>query len=103
MSAIAKVTYLRAWTVLVLAGVVFVAAAIVAFDIFDRVDPFDISDSGSEVQRAYAQIEDSTGQSADPGVILLIESGADVAEVEDTLSRVDGIAAGRARRRGGTA
>ena len=93
MSAIAKVTYLRAWTVLVLAGVVFVAAAIVAFDIFDRVDPFDISDSGSEVQRAYAQIEDSTGQSADPGVILLIESGADVAEVEDTLSRVDGIAA----------
>ncbi|MFN8150540.1 MAG: MMPL family transporter [Solirubrobacterales bacterium] len=93
MSAIAKITYLRAWTVLVLVGVVVVAAAVIAFDVFDRVDPFDISDSGSEVERAYSQIEDATGQSADPAVILLIEPGEDVPAAEDTLSRVDGIAA----------
>ena len=93
MSAIAKITYLRAWTVLVLVAFVVAAAAVIAFDVFDRVDPFDISDSGSEVERAYSQIEDATGRSADPGVVLLIEPGEDVAGAEDELSRVDGIAA----------
>ncbi len=92
MSAIARVTYLRAWTVLVCALVVLLAAAVVAFDVFDRVDPFDIADPDSEVERAYAQVEDETGQSPDPEVILLLDPGVDAAAVEQELAGVDGVA-----------
>lgn len=93
MTAVARATYLRAAAVLIATAVVFVAAAAIALDIFDRVDPFDISDPDSEVERAYAQIEDATGRSADPEVILLVAPGADTAAAEEALAGVDGIAA----------
>lgn len=93
MNAVAKATYLRAWTVLLAALVILIAAAAVAIDIFERVDPFDIRDTDSEVQRAYAQIEDATGRSTDPEVILLIEPGADANAAAAALAGVDGIAA----------
>ncbi len=92
MRAVAKATYLRAWTVLLAALVILIAAAAIAADIFERVDPFDISDSDSEVERAYAQIEDATGQSPDPEVIVLVDPGADAAAAERALMEVDGIA-----------
>lgn len=91
MSAVARVTYLRAAAVLVATSVLLVAAALVAADVFDRVAPFDISDPGSEVERAYAQIEDATGRSADPEVILLVEPGADATAAVAALSGVAGI------------
>ncbi len=93
MSAVAKATYLRSWTVLIAALVILIAAAAIAADVFDRVDPFDISDSDSEVQRAYGQIEAATGRTPDPEVILLVDPGADAAAAEAALAAVDGIAA----------
>src|SRR5690348_8950752 len=92
MSAIARVTYLRAWTVMVGAIVVFIAAGAIAIDIFDRVDPFDISDPDSEVERAYDALEDGGGQSPDPEVILLVAPEADPADAEAALAGVDGVA-----------
>lgn len=92
MSAIARLTYLRAWGVLVTAVVVLIAAAAVAIDIFDRVDPFDIADPGSDVEKAYNALEEGTGQSPDPEVILLVASDADPADAEAVLADVDGIA-----------
>ena len=92
MSAVARATYLRAGAVLVAALLVFVAAGVIASDIFERVDPFDISDPESEVELAYAQLEDATGQSPDPEVILLVEPGADAALAEEALAEVEGIA-----------
>lgn len=92
MSAVAKFTYLRAWTVLVAAVVVLTGAAVLAVDIFDRVDPFDISDPSSDVERASAQLEDATGGSAEPGVVLLVNQDGDVAAAASALSTVDGIA-----------
>lgn len=92
MRTVARVTYLRAWTVLLAALLILLAAAAIAADIFDRVDPFDISDADSEVQRAYSQYEQATGQSPDPEVILLVDPGADPTAAESALAAVDGIA-----------
>lgn len=92
MNAVAKATYLRAWTVLLATLLILIAAAAIAADIFERVDPFDISDADSEVQRAYAQIEDVTGRSTDPEVILLIEPDGDAAAAAAALATVAGIA-----------
>lgn len=92
MSAVAKATYLRAWTVLLAALVIVIAAAAIAADVFDRVDPFDIRDSDSEVQRAYAQLEQATGRSPDPEVVLLVDPGADASAAASALATVAGIA-----------
>lgn len=83
---------MRAWAVLLGALVVLIAAAAIAADIFDRVEPFDISDADSEVQRAYAQYEDATGRSPDPEVILLVDPGGDADGAAHALAAVAGIA-----------
>ena len=77
MGALAKFTYLRAGSVLVAALAVFAAACALSFDIFDRVDPFDISDPDSEVVQASRAFESVTGRTAEPGVVLLVDSSAD--------------------------
>ena len=45
-----------------------------AAGVFDRVEPFDISDPESEVERADAAYAAVTGQSAEPDVLLLLDS-----------------------------
>lgn len=55
---------------------VFAAAAVLSVDIFDRVEPFDISDPDSEVVRAADVIENATGQTAEPGVVLIVAPAA---------------------------
>ena len=92
MSAIARTTYLRAWTVLIAALAVLAAAAALSLDIFDRVDPFDIADPASEEVRAGDAIEAETGRSAAPGVVLLVEPTGDVTAATSALAGVDGIA-----------
>lgn len=74
------------------AAVALLAAALpLAAGVFDRVEPFDISDPGSEVERAYAAYEAAEGVRPDPEVVLLAEAG-DVEAAATTLEGIDGIA-----------
>jgi uncharacterized membrane protein YdfJ with MMPL/SSD domain len=53
-----------------------VAALFLSHDVFDRVEPFDIGDPDSEVVGAQHAFEDVTGRSAEPEVVLLVDSKA---------------------------
>ena len=53
LRSLSELTYLRAPTIVVVAGLVLLVAAPFAAAIFDRVEPFDLSDPNSEVERAY--------------------------------------------------
>jgi RND superfamily putative drug exporter len=59
------------------AAVLFCGAGLLASQIFDSVDPFDIGDPDSEVARAAATVEDLTGHTAEPGVVLLVAARPD--------------------------
>lgn len=74
MRSLAKFSYLHAWSVLGIALALVTLAAFISSDIFERVEPFDISDPGAEVERASAAYEEATGSSAEPGVVLLISA-----------------------------
>lgn len=74
MRSFAEFTYIRAVPIVVVAAALFAAAAPFAAGVFDVVEPFDISDPDSEVQRAYADYERATGQRPEPEVTLLVES-----------------------------
>jgi len=99
---LADLTYLRARSVVMVAVAVMVLAAPLAFTVFDRVEPFDIADPDSEVERAYAAFEESSGRGWEPEVVLLVEpaagaasavGSAEVQAVAERLATVDGIAA----------
>ncbi len=101
MRALAEWTYLRAGLVLAGAFALVALAAPLAADVFDRVEPFDISDPGSEVERAYDRLEAATGAQPDPGVLILVTPGGDASEgagarrivkVAAELEVVDGVA-----------
>ena len=77
MGSLAHFTYLRAGQVLIAATAVFVAAVALSLGIFDRVKPFDISDPNSEVVRASRAFESITGRTAEPNVVLLVNSPTD--------------------------
>lgn len=76
MRALARISYLYPWRILAAAFVVLVLAIVLAAGIFDRVDPFDISDPDSENVQASAAVIEGTGRSAEPEVLLLISSPA---------------------------
>lgn len=98
MRALARFTYLRAAGVLGAGFLMFVIAGLLSSDIFDRVQPFDINDPGSEEVRASRALEGITGQAAEPGVVLIVPSHADEgasespASVARTLRGIPGIA-----------
>lgn len=101
LRSLSEFTYLRARAIVVVTGLALLAAAPFAAGIFSRVEPFDISDPNSEVERAYAAYERATGGQSEPDVLLLIEppegagSRSGAAEVETTVARLaafDGIA-----------
>lgn len=98
MRALARLTYIHAWGILGIAAVLSALAAFAAVGVFDRVQPFDISDSGSEVARASAAVEASTGAGAEAEVILMVSPGAgggrlsDLSSVAERLQSVPGIA-----------
>jgi RND superfamily putative drug exporter len=46
--------------------------------VFDEARPFGFQDPDSESSRAYDLLEEATGEMAVPGVVLLVEPGADV-------------------------
>ncbi len=101
LRSLSELTYLRARTIVVVAGLVLLVAAPFAAGIFDRVEPFDLSDPNSEVERAYAAYERATGAQSEPDVVLLVKpddgarSAAGAAEVEVTAERlaaIEGIA-----------
>lgn len=98
MRFLARLTYLRAGTVIAFAVVLLAGAAILAMQVFDRVEPFDIADPESEVAQASLAFESATGRTAEPGVVLLVddapsgdESGAVVLTAR-SLRSVTGIA-----------
>jgi RND superfamily putative drug exporter len=79
----------------VLAALLGVLVAIpFAAGVFDRVEPFDISDPESEFERADAAYAAVTGQSAEPDVLLLLDSaGRGASEVAaGRLESIEGIA-----------
>jgi uncharacterized membrane protein YdfJ with MMPL/SSD domain len=88
---VGEITYLRAGTIVIVAAALLAAALPLSAGIFDKVEPFDISDPGSEVERAYAAYEDAEGTRPDPEVVLLADAGA-VATATTDLEAVDGVA-----------
>jgi uncharacterized membrane protein YdfJ with MMPL/SSD domain len=110
--ALAEFTYLRAGPILIGAAVALLVAAPFAVGVFDQVEPFDISDPDSEVQRAYEAFGAATGRAPEAEVVLLVEpaAGRGAAEARraagdaaDRLAALRGIAAVRtpASTRGG--
>jgi hypothetical protein len=87
-----EITYLRAGTIVVVAGILLAAALPLSAGIFEEVKPFDISDPGSEVERAYEAYESAEGSRPDPEVVLLAEAGS-VAAAASTLDGVDSCSA----------
>jgi len=98
MRALAGLTYIRSWWVLGTALLISVLAAVAGAAIFDRVEPFNISDPSSEVARASAAVEASTSRSAEPEVVLLVNPAggrhtrSESAAVGAKLATVPGIA-----------
>lgn len=76
MRTLASLTYLRAGTISLVTLLVVLAAAPFAAGVFERTEPFDISDPDSEVERAYASYEEAVGVDSEPEVLLLVEPGA---------------------------
>lgn len=77
LKALRRVTDLRAGRVLGFAAVLFCAAGVLASQIFDSVEPFDIGDPDSEVALAAAKVEELTGETVEPGVVLLVAAEPD--------------------------
>jgi uncharacterized membrane protein YdfJ with MMPL/SSD domain len=78
------------------ATLALVVAAPFAADVFDRVEPFDISDPESEVERVDAIYAAVTGQRAEPDVLLLLEregkGGPEPLAVARRLEAIKGVA-----------
>jgi uncharacterized membrane protein YdfJ with MMPL/SSD domain len=78
------------------ATLALLVAAPFATDVFDRVEPFDISDPESEVERVDATYAAVTGQRAEPEVLLLLEregkGGPEPLAVARRLEAIEGIA-----------
>lgn len=95
MRALARLTYLRAEIVLFVAAAVLAGAAYLASGVFERVQPFDISDPDSEVVEASEAFEARAGRTAEPGVLLLVTTGGTgtaPSRVAAELNAVPGIA-----------
>jgi RND superfamily putative drug exporter len=93
-------SYLHRRSIVAIALVATIGAAILGTSVFDRAQPFGFSDPASESSHAYDLIENSTGARAVPAVILLVtpggsaqsgESRAVVRRAARTLAGVDGI------------
>jgi RND superfamily putative drug exporter len=87
MRALSRLTYVHAGLLLGVAAVLFCGAGLLASQIFDSVDPFDIGDPDSEVARAAATVEDLTGHTAEPGVVLLVSAKPDDLEPAENAAR----------------
>lgn len=101
MRSLADLTYVRASWIVGVAVVVLLAALPLAARVFDEVEPFDISDPGSEVELAESAYADSSGQNPEAEVLLLVTptegaataDGRDrIAEAAELLATVRGIA-----------
>lgn len=93
MAWLARSIYLRAGTLIGVAAVLALVAAVLAHDIFERVDPFDIGDPGSETARADRKFERATGRSPEPGVILLVSGRAADRRSRDLAASLKGLRA----------
>ena len=76
---------------MIVAAALLAAALPLSAGIFDKVEPFDISDPGSEVERAYAAYEEAEGTRPDAEIVLLADAGA-VATATTNLEEVEGVA-----------
>lgn len=92
MTRLGRFSYFWAEGVLIAAVLLVVAAAAIGASIFDRAQPFDISDADSEVERAYSQIEQETGRQAEPETLLVVEPAEAATAVAQRLSGIEGIA-----------
>lgn len=101
MRSLADLTYVRALWIAVAALVVLLAALPLASRVFDEVEPFEISDPDSEVERADAAYSEATGQRPEAEVLVLVTpaSGAAttdgrdrIAEAAEQLAAVEGVA-----------
>lgn len=73
MTRLGELTYRRAGPIVLGALLLLAAATPLALQVFDRVEPFDISDPGSEVELAYAAFEGAVGAGSEADVVLLVE------------------------------
>jgi uncharacterized membrane protein YdfJ with MMPL/SSD domain len=93
--ALAQFTYLRAGRIALGAVLLLALAVPLAADVFNRVEPFDISDPDSEVERLNRAYEEASGQRPEPEVLLLVEPGGRVDSrtgrrtVEETAARLE--------------
>ena len=76
MRALGRLTYLHAGRVLVVALILLAVAAAIAAEVFEEVEPFDISDPDSDSVRTELAIEEATGSGPEPEVALLISGEA---------------------------
>jgi uncharacterized membrane protein YdfJ with MMPL/SSD domain len=86
-------SYLHRRSIVAIALIATVGAAILGSSVFNRAQPFGFSDPDSESSRAYDAIEGATGARAVPAVLLLVtpQSRAVVQRAARTLAGVDGI------------
>jgi uncharacterized membrane protein YdfJ with MMPL/SSD domain len=70
--------YLHRRSIVVIALIATIGAAILGSSVFDRAQPFGFSDPSSESSRAYDLIEHATGARAVPAVLLLVTPGGSI-------------------------
>ena len=97
---VAEFTYFRAGRIVAGAVLLVLLALPAAAMVFDRVEPFDISDPGSEVERAYDAYEAATGMRLEPEVLVLVRADGETSAggeasaeaVADRLGEIEGVA-----------
>jgi RND superfamily putative drug exporter len=88
VGSLADLTYVRASWIVAAALVVLLAALPLASRVFDEVEPFDISDPGSEVELAEAAYAEASGQNPEAEVLLLVtpNEGAATSDGRDRIA-----------------
>jgi uncharacterized membrane protein YdfJ with MMPL/SSD domain len=93
-------SYLHRRSIVAIALIATIGAAILGSSVFDRAQPFGFSDPDSESSHAYDLIENATGARAVPAVLLLVTPGRSIRSAEGravvlraakTLAGIDGI------------
>ncbi len=96
LRSLSEFTYRRARAIVLAALLALLIAIPFAAGVFDRVEPFDISDPESEVERADSIYSAITGQRAEPEVLLLLDRGVEdaprPAAVARELGAIEGVA-----------
>jgi uncharacterized membrane protein YdfJ with MMPL/SSD domain len=95
--ALSHYAFLHRRVIILVALAASVAAIALAASILDAVKPYDFEDPSTDSAKAYAELEEATGEQPVPGVLALVKTGGDPASrearnlVEATAERLEGI------------